>query len=104
MDRRSLDNRQRLMDLSTVGYTGVLSPWFFVEARFSARNETLEHIGAPTTELVNGTLLLDVARGMRRYWSPTFCGVCDPEQRDNRNVFVKGTYFAVRRSLRIAQP
>ena len=28
-----------------------------------------------------------------RWWSPTFCGVCGPEERDNQNVFVKGNYF-----------
>jgi outer membrane receptor for ferrienterochelin and colicin len=93
MDRRSLENRQRAMDLSTVAYSGVLTPHFFVEARFSARNETLENIGATTTDLINGTLLVDMARGMRRYWSPTFCGVCDPEERDNQNLFAKATYF-----------
>ncbi len=32
-------------------------------------------------------------RGSTRYWSPTFCGVCAPEERDNQNVFVKGSYF-----------
>ena len=42
---------------------------------------------------IEGTLLIDTARGNLRYWSPTFCGVCDPEKRDNEEVFVKGTYF-----------
>jgi outer membrane receptor for ferrienterochelin and colicin len=93
MDVRSLENRQRSMDLATIGYSGVLSPSLFLEARFSARNETLNHIGATATDLIDGTLLVDVARGQRRYWSPTFCGVCDPEERDNQNVFVKASYF-----------
>ena len=46
-----------------------------------------------STDLIVGTLLLDVARGSTRYWAPTFCGICEPEERDNRNVFVKGSYF-----------
>ena len=36
--------------------------------------------------------MIDNARGLR-YWSATFCGVCDDEQRDNQDVFVKATYF-----------
>ena len=35
----------------------------------------------------------DLSRGSSRYNSPTFCGVCDPESRDNRDYLVKGTYF-----------
>ena len=35
----------------------------------------------------------DLSRGRARYNSPTFCGVCDPESRDNRDILVKGTYF-----------
>ena len=37
-----------------------------------------------------------VAQRARRYWAPTFCGVCDPEERDNTDVFVKGSYFLSR--------
>jgi hypothetical protein len=96
MDARSLENRQRQMDLSTFSYSGVLTPSFFVEGRFSARNETLLNLGATSTDLINGTLLVDMSRGGRRYWSPTFCGVCDPEERDNQDVFVKGSYFLSR--------
>jgi outer membrane receptor for ferrienterochelin and colicin len=93
MDERSLYDANRLMDLATVSYSAALSPNFLVEARFSARNETLKNVGAPTTDLIDGTLLVDQSRNGRRYWSPTFCGVCDPEERDNRDVFVKGSYF-----------
>ena len=46
MDTRSLYNANRVMDLATVSYSGVVSPSFFVEARLSARNETLENVGA----------------------------------------------------------
>src|SRR5262249_5925673 len=28
-----------------------------------------------------------------RYWAPTFCGVCDPEDRNNDNEYAKVTYF-----------
>jgi outer membrane receptor for ferrienterochelin and colicin len=92
MDERSLFDPNRVMDLLTVGYTAVVSPQLFVEARFSTRNETLKNVGAPTTDLIDGTLILD-ATNARRYWSPTFCGVCDPEERDNQDIFLKGSYF-----------
>ena len=82
------------MDLATVSYSGVVSPSFFVEARLSARNETLKNVGA-TVDRSRSTarLLVDQSRAGRRYWAPTFCGVCDPEERDNQDVFVKGSYF-----------
>ena len=99
MDPRSLISPMRAMDLAAIGYTSVVTPAFFVEARFSARNETISGFGAPATDLVNGTLLLDASRGFRRYWSSTFCGVCDPEERDNQNLFLKGSYFASRQGL-----
>ena len=34
--------------------------------------------------------MVDNSRGLR-FWSPTFCGVCDDETRDNQDVFVKAT-------------
>jgi outer membrane receptor for ferrienterochelin and colicin len=93
MDERSLYDADRLMDLTTVAYSGALSPNFFVEGRFSKRNETLKGVGAPTTDLVEGTMLVDQSRSARRYWSPTFCGVCDDEERDNQDIFFKASYF-----------
>src|SRR5581483_10513203 len=93
MDLLSLDNRQLPQDLSTGSYNGVLSSNFFVETRFSARHFSFIGSGAPTTDLINGTLLLDSQRGNTRFWSPTFCGICDPERRDNADFFAKGTYF-----------
>ena len=56
---------------------------------------TLDFIGAgaKSTDLVEGTLLIDSSRGLTRWWSDTFCGVCTPEGRDSNDVFVKGTYF-----------
>src|SRR6185436_17904096 len=49
MDARSLYDPTRVLDLTTVSYSGVLSQKLFFEARFSARNETLENIGATST-------------------------------------------------------
>jgi outer membrane receptor protein involved in Fe transport len=92
MDTASLYDRETPLDLYTLNYNGILTPHFFVEARFSSRHFSFIGSGSPFTDLIKGTLLLDRARG-GRYWSPTFCGVCDPEQRDNDNENIKATYF-----------
>ena len=94
MDLASLYNVSQPTTLFTVNYNGILTPQFVVEARVSARGLNLGQGGAPCTDIVCGTLLLDRARG-GRYWSPTFCGApsCQPETRDNDDEFFKGTYF-----------
>jgi len=97
MDRNSLFDATRDMNLFTVNYYGILTPRFSVEARYSVRNETLKDVGSRSTDLIAGTLLLDGSRSLRRYWAPTFCGVCDPEERDNQNLFIKGSYFLTTR-------
>src|SRR5207248_6079426 len=93
LDLRSVYNRKLPQDLYSINYNGILSPSFFVETRFSGRHFSFIGSGAPTTDLIQGTLVLDRARGNARYWSPTFCGICDPEKRDNVEVFLKGSYF-----------
>lgn len=97
MDLNSLEDRKVPEDLFTLNYSGVLSPTLFVEARYSQRNLTFEGSGAKFTDRLKGTLLVDPSG--RRYWSATFCGVCTPEQRDNQDIFVKGTYFLSTSSL-----
>jgi outer membrane receptor protein involved in Fe transport len=93
MDARSLYNGHEPQNLTSAYYTGVLGPSFFVEGRFSNRHFSFIDEGAPSTDLIDGTLLIDRQRGSTRYWSPTFCGVCDPEKRDNTDFFGKATYF-----------
>jgi outer membrane receptor for ferrienterochelin and colicin len=93
MDERSLTDRETPQDLTTFSYNGVLTSKLFVEARVSKRNFTFVGSGAKSTDIIDGTLLLDRQRNNLRYWSDTFCGVCTDEERDNENVFVKGSYF-----------
>jgi outer membrane receptor protein involved in Fe transport len=93
LDLASLYTRDTPLDSYQVNYSGVLSSKLFVEGRYSMRRFTFIGSGAPTTDLINGTLLLDRARGNLRYFSPTFCGVCDPQKRDNDNEYVRVTYF-----------
>jgi hypothetical protein len=92
MDLNSLGDRSLPEGLFTLSYTGVMSPAFFLEARYSQRNLTFEGSGSRFTDLQRGTLLIDPAG--HRYHSDTFCGVCTPEERDNHDFFAKGTWFA----------
>jgi hypothetical protein len=93
MDRASLVNRTLPQKLLSLNYTGILRPDFFVELQYSSRKFSFENSGSTFTDLVQGTLLLDRSRNNARYNSPTFCGVCGPEQRDNNDFIVKGSYF-----------
>jgi outer membrane receptor for ferrienterochelin and colicin len=90
MDSNSLFDTNVPQDLFTLNYTGVLGPSLFVEARYSQRNATTTGRGSTSRDLATGTLLIDSGR---RYHAATFCGVCEPEQRDNQDIFVKGSYF-----------
>ena len=94
MDLASLVNRSTPQDLLSTNYTGIISPKFFVEGQYSRRRFTFIGSGSEFTDLIKGTLLRDRSRGNARYNSPTFCGVCDPEKRDNQNITAKATYFA----------
>ncbi len=91
--------RQLPQEILTVNYNGVLSNSFFVEGLYSRRKFTFENAGSPYTDLIKGTIIRDLSRSRARYNSPTFCGVCDPESRDNRDYLVKGTWFLSTGSL-----
>jgi hypothetical protein len=98
MDTRSVVTRSLPQELAALNYTGVLSENFFVEAQYSERQFTFENSGSLFTDRIDGTLLVDSVTG-RRWWSPTFCGVCRPEERDNENFLLKGSYFLSTKSL-----
>lgn len=99
MDLASLVNRKTPQDLLSVNYTGILSPKFFVEGQYSRRQFTFVGSGSQFTDLIKGTLLLDQSRSNARFNSPTFCGVCTDEGRDNQNIIAKATYFASTSSM-----
>ena len=86
MDLRSLYNQGQPQDLLSLHYTGVLTlePLGRGRSGRSARSRS----SAPARrrpDLIEGTLLIDRARGGTnfRYWSPTFCGVCDNDEERN---------------------
>lgn len=94
MDLRSLGTRTLPERLYAATYSGMLTSKLLVEAIVSKRTLQIAGAGAKSTDLVDGTLLIDNSRaGGARWWSDTFCGVCTPEGRDGENVFAKGSYF-----------
>jgi len=101
MDLRSLYNQGQPQDLLSVHYTGVLTPNLSVEGQWAQRVFTFTGAGATSTDLIDGTLLVDRSRGGTsfRYWAATFCGVCDDEERSNTDLIVKGSYFLSTRGM-----
>jgi outer membrane receptor for ferrienterochelin and colicin len=93
MDLRSLGTRTLPERLYAGTYTGTLTSKLFVEASVSKRTLRFFGAGAKSTDLIEGTLLIDNSRGGTRWWSDTFCGVCTPEGRDAEEVFTKASYF-----------
>ena len=93
MDMASLYDRVLPTTLLAINYNGVLTDSFFIDAQYSKKKFTFENSGSIYTDLTRGTLLLDQSRGNARFNAPTFCGVCTPEQRNNDNWLLKGTYF-----------
>jgi hypothetical protein len=96
LDLRSLYDQGQPQDLLSLNYNGILGSALSIEGQYSSRHFSITGAGAPSTDLIEGTLLVDRSRGGTgfRYWSPTFCGVCDDEQRDNTELLAKATYFA----------
>ncbi len=100
MDMASLYNRELPSDLLSANYSGVFSNNFFVEAQYSRKKFAFVGSGSRYTDLIKGTLMIDMSRGSSyRFWSPTFCGVCDDETRDNEEYLLKGSYFLSTESL-----
>jgi hypothetical protein len=91
MDLASLITRKTPQHLVSLSYDGDFSPSVSVEGRAALRRFTFIGSGATSTDRINGTLMLDPTPG--RFWSPTFCGVCGNEKRDNDSAYVKATFF-----------
>jgi outer membrane receptor protein involved in Fe transport len=98
LDLASLNDRSLPQELMAFNYTGVLTENFFVEGQYSKRKYTFENSGSKFTDRIFGTLLVD-ALTSERWWSPTFCGVCNPEKRDNENILAKANWFLSTDSL-----
>ena len=97
-DLDSLYNRELPQKLFSLNYSGTLSDNIFLEGQYSQREFSFVGSGSTYTDLIFGTLMVNNANG-RRWWSPTFCGVCDDEKRDANQALLKGTYFLSTKGL-----
>jgi outer membrane receptor protein involved in Fe transport len=98
LDLASLTDREDPENTWSFNYNAVLRPNLFFEAQYSQHNSSIVGTGSRFTDLIRGTLVTDRLNGAR-YNSPTFCGVCRPEERDNESLVVKGTYYLSRAGL-----
>jgi outer membrane receptor protein involved in Fe transport len=95
-----IDGRQLPREMITANYNGILTSNFLLEAGFSSRDLVFENSGGNhvTSDYTNPR---DIALGSWAYdlnyggaWgAPIFCGVCDPETRENEYYNLKGTYY-----------
>jgi outer membrane receptor protein involved in Fe transport len=93
VDVESLDDRKLPQEFTVASYSGVLTPNLTAEAQWSERKFTFEGSGSQFTDRIRGTWIEDGVE-VWRYNSPTFCGVCTDEGRDNENLLAKLTWFA----------
>lgn len=98
MDTRSLYPQSQPNTLATVNYNGIFTSNLLFEAAWAQKDFTFVGGGAPTRDRIEGTLLVDNPNN-RRFWSPTFCGVCTDEERNNSSWIAKATYYLSSRSL-----
>ena len=98
MELKTLYDPSYPQSLLALNYNGVLTDQVFVEAQYSQRKFAFENAGGYSRDLIAGTNMFDGTLGGLYNASP-FCGVCDPETRDNENVLVKGTWFLSTKGL-----
>ncbi len=91
-DLASVGQRQVPQELWALNYTGTFGSNFLLTGQYSERQFTFIGSGSKFTDNIAGTWVQDRTRGPR-YNSPVFCGVCKPEERDNTNALLKGSYF-----------
>jgi hypothetical protein len=97
VDLRSLTNRELPNWLESAHYSGVITNSLLVEGQWSRRYFAFVG-GGGVKDLINGTLLRDISTA-RRAWAPTFCGVCDPKVRNNKDYAAKANYFLSTKSM-----
>lgn len=92
VDLRSLYDQGQPNKLTSLHYNGILTNNLLIEGQYSAMDFSFIGGGALTHDLIEGTLLRDTATS-RRFWSPTFCGICRDKERNNKSTLAKATYF-----------
>jgi hypothetical protein len=92
MDLRSLYDHRESQRLLSAHYAGAVGSNFSLEGQFVSRDLTLDR-GSTSTDRIEGTMLQDRLRQLRRYWAPPLCGGCRDEQYDSTQVLVKSNYL-----------
>jgi hypothetical protein len=92
VDLESLRSVGNPIKLTAFHYNGVITNNFLLEGQWSKKDFSIVGGGSSFRDEIFGTLLRDISTG-RRAWSPTFCGVCEPKQRNNKDWLAKGSYF-----------
>ena len=59
LDERSLFDYRQPQDLLSLHYSGVLTPNLAVEGQWASRTYTADGYGAQSTDLIEGTMLVD---------------------------------------------
>ena len=96
-DLASLTTRDDPESLRALRYQGLLGGNAIAEVQYSGRRFS-DRTGALATDIVGGTVLLDRSNNNTRFNSPTLCGICDVERRDNDDVLLRGSAFFEGRS------
>ena len=100
---RSLPN-----DFTTAQYSGVLTNNWLIDVTYAQKNFSFEGSGGDLRATLGNAPLVDVARATAGYdgavtgaffGAPVFCGVCDPEERNNKSYGLKSTYYFGSKSL-----
>jgi hypothetical protein len=87
-DVASLTERVDPESLLAAHYNGMAGGNLLFEGHYSARRFS-DRTGAPTTDLIAGTLLLDRANNNTRFHTPSLCDICDAERRNNDDVLLE---------------
>ena len=93
LDLASLAPQEQNSQLWSLHYAAAWGGSLFTEAQFSGRQSDIFPSGSRSTDLIDGTMVQDMSRGGARFWSPTFCAVCGPDNRDSNDIVFKTTYF-----------
>jgi Carboxypeptidase regulatory-like domain/TonB dependent receptor/TonB-dependent Receptor Plug Domain len=91
-DLASLSERDDPESLVSLHYNGFLAHTLLAEGRY-ARRKMSENNGSSITELIGGTVLQDRANQNARFNAPSFCAVCDTEQKNNQELLLKANLF-----------
>ena len=86
-DTASLTTRDDPESLVAIHLNDIVNSGLLAEGHYS-RRKFADRSGSFATDLIAGTVLLDRSNNNTRFNSPTLCGVCDVERRDNDDVML----------------